>query len=157
MEQWKCHDNLRCIALKQICDGKHHCKDLSDEVEDMCLDYKCGNGFVKCADNLQCISNDQVCDDKVHCLDESDELCESSCLISPLQSKSIVKRCSRQSELCFSVNEFCNGVADCPDGSDEADSGCTCKDWGLVPCQIDETSLCVYPEWIEINNTGTQH
>ncbi len=154
--KWKCHDNLRCIDLKQICDGNRNCNDLSDEVVDMCLKYTCGNGWIKCADNLQCISDDHVCDDKVHCLDGSDELCESSCLGSPLQRKSIVRRCSRQSELCFPVEKFCNGVADCPDGSDEADSGCTCQDWGLLQCQINGRPLCIHPEWIEGNKTNAE-
>ncbi len=149
--QWKCHNSFQCIGILQLCDGKPDCIDLSDEVKNICPKYKCTFGYSKCADKLQCISNDHICDDKVHCLDGSDELCASSCLKATSTVKSIIKRCSGQSDLCLPVYQFCDGVADCPDGSDEADSGCSCKDWGLVPCHINGTLLCTHPRWIEVN------
>ncbi len=142
----KCHDdNTRCA---QWCNGKKDCKDGSDEM--MCHQYDCTEGLRKCADNLQCIKETEICDIDSHCNDGSDELCAATCLESKLTntSKTIVSRCSEDSRKCFPIERYCDKIADCPHGSDEADSNCKCEDWGMHECQIDMVALCIYPEWL---------
>ena len=132
----KCENNLQCINVTATCDGKTDCQDSSDEYEDFCLHYTCLDGYVKCANKLGCVHQEHICDEHeiIHCTDGSDELCSAFCLNSPLNGKSIIKKCSEQTDLCFPVNRYCDGVADCPLGSDEAQSDCICENWGLVCC-----------------------
>ncbi len=50
------------------------------------------------------------------------------------------------SSLCAPVERYCDRVADCPHGSDEA--GCSCEDLDKYECSIGRTTLCVYKQWI---------
>ncbi len=143
----KCQDVPKCVAW---CDGPSQCSNGFDEQN--CEAYNCVAGKQKCADNKQCINEQNICDEQTHCLDGSDELCTAPCLQSPIDGKSIVKRCFEAITKCFPFSQFCDRVADCPLGSDEADSGCTCQDWNLQECRIDNRDLCIYPEWLNSEN-----
>ncbi len=143
----KCHDVLQCVAW---CDGRRQCSNGEDE--NNCKAYECVEGKQKCADDKQCIDEKDICDGSTQCLDGSDELCTASCLPSPLDSKSIVKRCSEALSQCFPFHQFCDRLGDCPVGSDEADSGCTCKDWNLQTCNLENTDLCIYTEWYDLKS-----
>ena len=61
-----CPDDLHCIAIEKVCDGKtasgskyNGCLDESDEAN--CENWECAPDFWKCADNLQCIPARHVC------------------------------------------------------------------------------------------------
>ncbi len=95
--------------------------------------YVCPPGHRKCVDNKQCIAESYICDGEIGCSDGSDELCNKQCLPDYLHSKLFIGRhCSEDQSICFPVEKFCDGVIDCPLGSDEADSDCTCHQWGLI-------------------------
>ena len=150
----KCANGLQCIKNEAFCNGKTDCSDFSDEADRFCTDYNCLSGFTKCADNKQCINVTKICDgnwevESGNCRDISDELCDSHCLKSPLKpdEKYIIRKCQEDENVCFPVHQYCDGVTDCPQGSDEAESGCTCEDWGLITCSHENNSLCLYPEW----------
>ncbi len=150
---WKCHYSMKCVEINVVCDGKTDCTDTSDEDDELCINFKCLEGTTKCADGKQCIANNTICDNEVHCSDASDELCTAPCLNIHSNEKNIIKRCSEQNDMCLPVDRYCDGFADCPYGSDEADSDCSCSDWNLVTCQINGTSFCIHPLWIEVNGT----
>ncbi len=135
----KCKDNVRlCVPW---CDGVAKCLDRSDETN--CELFHCIPGQRKCADNTQCIADDKVCDGDIDCRDMSDELCESKCLPKYFDvNKFVGKRCSENSGICFPVEKFCDRVTDCPLGSDEALSDCTCQQWGLYECKLN-IYLCI--------------
>ncbi len=143
---WKCKDNKKCIVELFICDGKTDCLDSSDETD--CYNYKCPyDHYVKCADNLQCVLKYLICDGITDCVDGSDELCKATCLPHGFQGKNIIQRCSEDITKCFPMERFCDRRADCPLGSDEAASDCSCEDWNMLQCNGD-SDLCIYKEWM---------
>ncbi len=55
----------------------------------------------------------------------------------------------------------CDGIAQCPEASDEAKSGCTCEDWALKSCKIDgyEQTKCINKNWSpteEVNKSNLE-
>ncbi len=147
----KCDDFPHCVAW---CDGPRQCSGGEDEQN--CEEYSCAVGHRKCADNKQCIKEEAICDGiATQCMDGSDELCTSPCLQSGVEGKTIIKRCTEGIARCFPIERFCDRVADCPVGSDEADSGCKCQDWGMQQCDIDNTELCIYAHWMNLENAGS--
>ncbi len=89
-----------------------------------------------------------ICDGReINCLDGSDELCGDPCLKNSVR-RTVVRKCKEDESVCFPVEQYCNGKLDCPDGSDEADSGCTCQHWKMADCFIQDQNLCVYEEWV---------
>ena len=146
----KCKDGLQCIHDIQMCTGHGtECRDKSDEDPIVCRQYQCikrniykkprqYTQYIKCADNLQCIPEENICNglrDRIwpDCLDGSDELCEDCW--DGVGEKAIMKRCPEDPGKCIPVKQYCDGIAHCPDGGDEAQSNCTCEDWGLIPCK----------------------
>ncbi len=145
---WKCKDGLQCVAGETVCDGKTNCNDFSDEDDEFCMKYQCLPNYSKCANNLQCIEDSHICDENIHCLDGSDEQCDARCLKEPLgDRKAIVKNCDENSDICLPFNKFCDGVAACPDASDETQVWCSCEGWGLVDYGTVVNGLCVHEEW----------
>ncbi len=147
---WPCRDGDGCVADTDVCDGRINCKDGSDERD--CLNIKCFPGGRKCANKMECVLEDDICDGIADCLDGSDELCAAPCLQGNLHHNTIVKKCSEDNTICFPIEMFCNNVRDCPQGSDETDSSCTCEDWGLHQLQLAGSHLCVYREWFPYMN-----
>ena len=149
---WKCNDNKRCILHSLLCDGKMECLDSSDE--ENCIHYKCLDNARKCANKMQCVHENSICDGEIDCIDGSDELCKASCLKSPLNNNTIIRRCTEDSRVCVPVERYCDRLPDCPLGSDEAALGCSCDDWNLYSCPIQGTDLCIYAEWITSKRLG---
>ncbi len=66
----KCHDNVTCIRITYILNGRVDCPDGSDENKNY---YKtCPEGYMRC-NNGQCIWDEYWCDGKEDCKDESNE------------------------------------------------------------------------------------
>ncbi len=143
-DKWKCLDNRLCIPQREVCNGKIQCQDGSDEAQ--CSKYQCMEGFTKCADGVQCISWYAVCDDKIDCNDASDELCAASCLENELDPPTIIRKCEEDSAICIPAERYCDGLAQCPQGSDE--KGCSCIDWNMFNFQIQQKDYCIYSEWM---------
>ncbi len=49
----------------------------------------------------------------------------------------VFKTCTEDNSKCFPIERFCNRVIDCPHGSDEADSECTCEKWNMHECGLE--------------------
>ncbi len=142
---WECKDRNKCIKETLLCDGKVDCYDKSDEVHLFCKEYTCLPGYTKCANNHQCVKKVDICDGEDDCNDGSDELCNSDCLRIQLGGKkSIIRKCEEDPAVCVPVEYSCNGVAHCPDASDEA--MCTCKNWNLMSCHYEGETYCFNPE-----------
>ena len=152
----KCRDGLQCVDDNSMrrgrCDGVPVCNDKSDEDPAICSQYTCLPGYTKCADNLQCIRKRDICDGRVHCNDASDELCFDPCLKIPFshREKSIIRRCPEDYSVCLPVEQYCDGIAQCPDVGDEIQSSCACEDWGLHSCQIEghDQLKCLNTKWL---------
>ncbi len=152
---WSCRDVLQCIPFSWVCVGNNWpvegCRDRSDEDPVLCTQWNCNVwlkdsqkcesmdecNYTKCANGLQCVRRESICDDKFDC---KDELCDDGCHGQPLRpwEQDIVKKCKEDSHRCLSVKQYCDGIAQCPDASDETRAGCTCEDWGLMSCSIDK-------------------
>ncbi|XP_052073743.1 modular serine protease-like [Mytilus californianus] len=113
--QVHCADQIQCIYDWEQCDGETvHCRDGSDEQEDICRNHTCPSTDLKCADDLQCFSYLYLCNGRRDCYDGSDEtfnICKT-------------KECAFRQRYCDNGNcvyitEFCNGKDDCGDNSDE--------------------------------------
>ena len=64
-----------------------------------------------------------------------------------LKSNSLIRKCSEDRTVCTPVESYCNRIAECPHGSDEA--SCSCRDWDMYECSIAGTNLCIYKHWIQ--------
>ncbi|KAG8042486.1 hypothetical protein G9C98_005120, partial [Cotesia typhae] len=95
----KCSEG-KCLPFERICDGIQDCRDGSDENEDSCLRKK---------DDCNDLMDDEP----------NNPLCGIRCSSRQL-------RCENGD--CISKDLFCDGYADCGDGSDEP-LGCSCRDY----------------------------
>ena len=88
------------------------------------------------------------------CKSEADELCKTECfkylLLSQkaLDSK-MLTLCSEDKDVCLPMDWYCNGRADCPQGSDE--QNCDCEDLSLSVCN-DHDQICLPEYWIQSNH-----
>lgn len=70
-QKHQCNDGT-CIFEHELCDGKRHCSDGSDETLDLCIDTYCPPFAFKC-NYGGCISGDTKCNGFEDCIDGSDE------------------------------------------------------------------------------------
>ncbi|KAJ0169885.1 hypothetical protein K1T71_014491 [Dendrolimus kikuchii] len=101
----------------------------------------CSNNEFECRDGA-CISSDRVCDNVPDCASGDDEETCSTGSVNFVLAEPIIHRYKRQASrcrrdqwqcrdgTCISFDGKCDGVADCPDGSDETHALCR-----KVPCQ----------------------
>uniref|UniRef100_A0A3B3CPX0 Uncharacterized protein n=1 Tax=Oryzias melastigma TaxID=30732 RepID=A0A3B3CPX0_ORYME len=113
-----CKDRRSCVSKNQVCDGRSHCHDGSDEVNcasegpraPQKAELKCRFGSKLCRDGTECVLLSHVCDGEDDCQDGSDEeeCGKGFCFLKLL--KYVV---------CVSKNQVCDGRSHCHDGSDE--------------------------------------
>ena len=112
--------------------------------------------MTKCDDMKQCIYKTEICDGKQDCKSGSDEYCKSECTKHLQLSEAILKIkmstvCSEDRDVCVPMDWYCNGRADCPQGSDE--ENCGCEDLSLSVCN-DHDQICLPEYWIQSNHPG---
>ena len=102
-----------CVELWEVCDGKIHCLDHTDELN--CKEWDCSPGFWKCSrDGSQCIKADRVCDGIIgDCIDLSDEQdCQDWICADGMWH-------CQDGKKCIPDVKRCDGQVDCQDVSDE--------------------------------------
>ncbi len=56
------------------------------------------------------------------------------------------QKCVEDTGMCIPASWYCNGNADCPQGSDE--QNCPCEKYNMVDCLLDTSiSICVPESW----------
>ena len=162
-----CRDGVTRISYTLVCDFRHHCEDLSDEV--FCQHPPCASSSFACSSG-QCVSYLTRCDMMSDCLDDSDEfMCEGyrneaqsiqrqespvllRFLSQEFRSKKISTktkcpqthyRCPGDYNDCLPVYTRCNGWYDCMDHEDEeACENMTCP--GFYRCF--NSTVCVHAD-----------
>ncbi len=135
---WGCKDGNKCVSKTLIMDGRRHCCDGSDEVQEYHVGRTCIDGYVRCDDMIHCINIAFWCDGRTQygCKDGSDEEhCEEwTCPASWWKCANNVQ--------CVRQNDVCDGTYDCNDRSDEDLALCDgfCPD-GKVKCR--DKSKCI--------------
>ena len=102
------HKGANCIHISKKCDGYADCKGGEDELKETCAD-NCGG-----TDNFQCKQTYGV---TTH-LDQDYTRVTKGLVRDP-------KKLQKYQTTCNTLEERCDGSADCHDGEDEKD----CKDW----------------------------
>ncbi len=106
-----CLDGYTAIDEYNVCDGKSHCWDASDESQEVCENWQCPIKMSKCDDDENRCG--MVCDGVINCISGSDETNCKEFLCLPWMSK-----CANGVECVFNIY-ICNGMSNYNDGSDE--------------------------------------
>ena len=151
-----CTNTLQRISIYDICDGEYDCSKLDQDVSDEfdCENKQCAPGMTKCDDNMQCVKIADICDGETDCKSQSDEWCTSECskyhnFSQIVLSMKMLTVCSDDTTVCIPMDWYCNGRADCPQGSDE--QNCDCEDLSLSVCN-DHDQICLPEYWIQNNH-----
>ncbi|MBN3311182.1 LRP4 protein, partial [Amia calva] len=113
----RCPGSHECLLEEWICDGDVDCKDGSDEKGCQSTAVECSELQWPCKSKKQCIPEYWRCDGERDCYDDSDEAgCGS------LKCPDHQFQCG--SGECMKTSLVCNGISNCPDGSDEG-GNCT--------------------------------
>uniref|UniRef100_UPI00358E0184 very low-density lipoprotein receptor-like isoform X2 n=1 Tax=Myxine glutinosa TaxID=7769 RepID=UPI00358E0184 len=125
--------NGQCVRESWRCDGRHDCRDHTDEDPTFCVvptcsvdefDCKAGNGTER-----HCITHIWVCDGELDCEDGADE---DDC--PPTTCHSHEFACTGAAK-CVDRAFMCDGDDDCPDASDE--HGCRPLECGATELACD--------------------
>ncbi|XP_033248130.1 sortilin-related receptor [Drosophila miranda] len=125
-----------CIQLDQLCDGRAHCLDASDETVEMCGKVWCPGYSFRCSYGA-CVASTVVCDGQHDCVDASDEerwLCRAQ--MQQANCDNWEMYC--QSGQCVPYSKLCDGKKDCLDGDDELDT--LCEGVAIASSTINQTT-----------------
>lgn len=70
-DEFQCAHGKKCLPSAQVCDGRPHCRDHSDELDCWERTKSCEH---RCADNKRCIPAKFLCDGERDCVDGTDEV-----------------------------------------------------------------------------------
>ncbi|XP_063889448.1 low-density lipoprotein receptor-related protein 2-like [Scylla paramamosain] len=150
LNTFRCVSSSRCIVSWWRCDGFPECEDASDE-DDCIYGLECGRGRFFCLSDRICLEASQRCDGVLDCSDSTDEMdCPTTAqpattpptITPPITTPSTTPpsttepsttssstfmgcqpeefQCATE-ERCVPQDVLCDGVANCPDQSDEDD------------------------------------
>uniref|UniRef100_A0A672J8X0 Uncharacterized protein n=1 Tax=Salarias fasciatus TaxID=181472 RepID=A0A672J8X0_SALFA len=118
--EFQCAHGKMCIPEAQVCDGRSHCRDNSDEMNCWKPTKTCEH---RCADGKRCLPKKLLCDGERDCPDDLN--------LSKFFSFPGEFRCSHGNR-CVPQTRVCDGQYDCQDRSDEVDCSTQTEDSGSV-------------------------
>ncbi|KAH8400685.1 hypothetical protein KR009_000325 [Drosophila setifemur] len=138
-----------CIHLDELCDGKAHCLDASDETSAMCAKVWCPGYSFRCSYGA-CVASTAVCDGMRDCVDGSDEL-RWLCRAQMQQANCDNWEMYCSSGQCVPYSKLCDGVKDCLDGDDELESLC---EGAVLPTTKRSPTMTSQSSLIEMTSTS---